>query len=98
VLQDYAQYRPAHGDIDSRVVFDDELGSYVMLQIGWDKHRYVHGCVIYIDLIGGKIWIQSDGTEEGVAGDFVEAGVPREHIVLGFRSPEDRPYTEFAVG
>ena len=29
--------------------------------------------------------------------ELVEAGVPREHIVLGFRPPELRPYTGFAA-
>lgn len=97
VLREYAQYRPAYGDIDSRVVFDDEHGSYALLQLGWDMNGRVHDCVIHIDLVGEKIWVQSDGTEDGVACDFVEAGVPKEHIVLGFRPPKIRPLTEFAV-
>lgn len=29
--------------------------------------------------------------------EFVRAGVPKEHIVLGFRSPEMRQHTEFAM-
>ncbi len=33
------------------------------------------------------IWIQSDGTEVGVANELVEAGVPQKDIVLGFKSP-----------
>jgi hypothetical protein len=57
----------------------------------------VHGAVIHIDLIGEKVWVQYDGTEEGVATELVEAGVPKESIVLGFRPPEIRPYTGFAI-
>ena len=69
-----------------------------MLQFGWDGDEYVHGAVIHIDLLGQKIWVQYDGTEEGVATDLVDAGVPKEDIVLGFRPPELRPYTEFGTG
>jgi hypothetical protein len=35
--------------------------------------------------------------EVGIATELVEAGVPKEQIVLGFRPPEMRQYTEFAV-
>jgi hypothetical protein len=36
-------------------------------------------------LIDNKIWIQQDETEDGIASDLLEAGVPKEDIVLGFR-------------
>jgi len=45
----------------------------------------------------GKIWVQYDDSEEGIATDLPAAGVPRQDIVLGFRPPELRQYTEFAV-
>lgn len=44
-----------------------------------------------------KIWIQHDGTEDGVANDLVKAGVPRDQIVLAFKSPDLRQHTDFAV-
>jgi hypothetical protein len=53
--------------------------------------------VIHVDIIGDKIWIQYDGTEDGIATDLVENGVLPETIVLGFRPPEVRSYTGFAI-
>jgi len=97
ILLDYAQYKPAYGDIYSRVSFDDEHGSYALLQVGWHGDEYIHGAVIHLDLLEDKIWIQCDGTEEGVATELVAAGIPKEAIVLGFRHPRVRPYTGFAV-
>lgn len=97
ILLEYAKLKPAYGAIDSRVIFDDERGSYALLQVGWDGTEYVHGDVIHIDLAGDKIWVQYDGTEHGIANELVEAGVPKEDIVLGFRPLELRPYTGFAV-
>jgi hypothetical protein len=97
ILNEYAKYKPAFGEIDSRVSFDDEHGTYAMLQVGWNGDEYVHGAVIHVDIIDDKIWIQYDGTEEGIATDLVENGVPKEIIVLGFRPPEVRSYTGFAV-
>jgi hypothetical protein len=53
-------------------------------------------------LIDHKIWIQYDDTEEGIANDFIAndfiaAGVPTQDIVLGFRHPQIRQYTNFAI-
>lgn len=42
------------------------------------------------------MWIQHDGTERGLASELMEQGVPRGDIVLGFRAPARRKYTEFA--
>jgi XisI protein len=51
------------------------------MDVGWDKDRRVHGCLVHIDLIDGKIWIQRDGTEDGIAADLERAGIPKEDIV-----------------
>ncbi len=32
--------------------------------------------VIHIDLLGDKVWVQYDGTEDGVATELVAAGIP----------------------
>lgn len=95
----------AHGDIQFETVFDRSQDRYLLMILGREKAigdpvggtRRVHGCLIHIDIIDGKLWIQRDGTEEGVAYQLVLAGVPKEHIVLGFRSAEMRKYTEFAI-
>jgi XisI protein len=45
----------------------------------------------------GKVWIQMDGTEDGIAQELIQSGIPKEDIVLGFHEPSIRPYTGFAV-
>lgn len=98
VLLEYAKYRASIPDsYDSQVLFDDERGRYLVLDIGWDNDKYLHATPIHIDLIGDKIWIQYDDTEEGVANDLITAGVLKNDIVLGFRSPKIREYTGFAT-
>jgi hypothetical protein len=97
ILADYAKYPYAHGEIERQLVFDRERDHYLLLSVGWDKHR-VHGCVIHIDLIDGKFWIQRDGTEAGVAFDLEAASVPKDRIVLAFKSAKVRPHTGYAVG
>jgi hypothetical protein len=36
-------------------------------------------------------------TEDGIANRLLEAGVPKEDIVLAFQPPEFRRHSEFAV-
>ncbi|MGH1395871.1 MAG: XisI protein [Trichormus sp.] len=97
VLSEYAALPYSYAPIESEVVFDRIRDRYLWMDVGWDGERRVHGCLAHIDLIDGKIWIQRDGTEEGIAADLERAGIPKEHIVLGFRPPELRPYTGYAV-
>ncbi|WP_442867123.1 element excision factor XisI family protein [Aphanizomenon sp. CS-733/32] len=33
----------------------------------WENNQRVHGCLVHIDIINDKIWIQRDGTEYGIA-------------------------------
>jgi hypothetical protein len=66
--------------------------------VGWDGVRRVHGSVIHLDIRGGKVWVQHDGTSRPVAEALIEAGIPREDIVLGFHPAEERRHTAFAPG
>ena len=96
VLTEYAKCPYAHGQIERQLVFDRARDHYLLMRVGWDKQR-VHGCLIQIDLIDGKCWIQRDGTEEGIALDLEAAGIPKDRIVLAYRPPETRPLTGYAV-
>lgn len=98
VLQNHANYRATLPDgYASQVIFDDERGQYLVLDIGWNGDKYLHATPIHLSLIGDKVWVQYDDTEEGVVTDLMKAGIPREKIVLGFRHPKVRQHTGFAV-
>ena len=98
ILQSHADYRAALPDgYDSQLLFDDERGQYIILDMGWNGDNYLHTTPIHLSLIDDKIWIQYDDTEEGIATDLIDAGVPKEDIVLGFRHPKIRRHTGFAV-
>lgn len=79
------------------IVFDTERDRYLLLYVGWRDEERMHGCPIHIDIKDGKIWRQRDFTEEGLAYQLVELGVPKTDIVLGFRAPYVRQFTGFAV-
>lgn len=98
LIQDYAACKPSHGQIRTEAIVDRENDHYELMHVGWDGFRRIHGSVLHIDIIDGKVWIQYNGTSERVAEELVAAGIPREAIVLGFQPPHVRPYTDYATG
>lgn len=98
ILAEYSAYKPSYGEVGVETVIDAEHEHYQLLTVGWNRHQRIHGTLMHLDIKGGKIWIQHDGTEEGVATRLVELGVPKDDIVLAFHPPYKRPYTGFAVG
>ena len=97
VLTECVQLPYAYGEIQNEAIFDREADRYLVVSVGWQGAKRIHGCLIHIDLINGKVWIQRDGTEYGIANNLVEAGIPKDCIVLGFHAPDVRPHTEYAV-
>lgn len=97
LIRKYADARPSVGDVQVETVFDESNDHYELIYSGWQKHYRIHGSVLHLDIRGGKVWIQHDGTEDGVAEELVAAGIPREHIVLAFKPPEVRKYTDYAA-
>jgi hypothetical protein len=96
ILIGHTQVPYAHGEIEFETVFDRQSDRYLLVLVGRDRHKRIHGCLIHVDLMNGKFWIQRDGTEYGVANELLDAGVPKEHIVLAFYAPAKRKYTDFA--
>jgi hypothetical protein len=97
ILAENARVPYAYGDVRIQTVFDRDQDHYLLMLVGRDRDGRVHGCLVHVDIVDGKFWIQRDGTEHGIARDLMEAGVPKNQIVLAFRSPEARRDTEFAV-
>lgn len=88
----------ANPQVEAQTVFDLARDHYQLVYVGWRRNGdRDYGCLLHLDIKDGKIWIQYDGTEGGIADALVELGVPKEDIVLGFHPPSVRQFTEFAV-
>lgn len=97
VLREWEQRPGASSTLRFEAVFDRERDRYLLVVVGWDGRHHVHATLAHVDVIAGKLWIQHDQTEEGIAPDLVAAGVPRDRIVLAFKSPARRARTGYAV-
>jgi hypothetical protein len=83
--------------LKAKTAFDESTDVYLVLMEGWKDVKRLHGCMAHVEINDGKIWIQQDGTEYGLANELVAAGIPKDRIVLGFKSPQSRAHTGFAV-
>jgi hypothetical protein len=99
VFQRYHRDEQPEGyqEYETQMVTDDANGHYYLMDIGWHDMQRIHGCLLHVDIKNGKIWIQQDWTEEGIADELIAAGVSTADIVLAFQAPYKRPHTGFAT-
>jgi hypothetical protein len=99
LLSDYANLinRRPHPGKETEVIFDEARDHYLLVNVGWIGQRRIRGTTVYVRIRDGKFWIEEDWLEHGIVADLVDAGVPKEDIVLAFQPPEIRPSTEFAL-
>lgn len=98
LLCSLAERRFANAEAVNEAVFDQEWDRYLVMCVGWEGNaRRIHYCLVHLDIIEGKVWIQRDNTEEGVGYALEEAGIPRSDIVPAFHPESVRPLTGYAV-
>jgi hypothetical protein len=97
LLQDYAAFDQGDPDVDMELILDTIRDHYQLVHVGWQDESRVYGCVLHLDIKDGKVWLQHNGTENDIAAELVEMGIPKTDIVIGFHSPFKRQFTEYAV-
>lgn len=98
ILQRHSTPGLHRGETALHLICDTESDRYQVLHLGWDGPKRIFGCIAYVTIQNGKIWIERDGTELGIATELLQAGIPPTDIVLGFHAPDRRALTEFATG
>ena len=81
------------------VLIEDEMrGHYMLYNNGWQEERRIYGCFLHVEVKkDGKVWLQHDGTDLVFGELLLEAGIPKEDMVLGFHAPIMRVETGFAI-
>lgn len=83
--------------IRTLIVSDDETGNYLLMDEGWQGYKRPHHVWVHLETRDGKFYVHEEGTEEGVATHLLNAGVPKERIVLTLDAPNLRAESGFAV-
>ena len=97
IIAHHAEYTPSHGKIETLPICDTKQDNYLLLDVGWDQTGRVYSVIFHLSLREAKVWIERDGLEAGIARELLEAGIPKEDIVLAFYRPERRALIDFAV-
>ena len=99
LFQERADLMNAHPipGVEALCVIDEAKDEYVILNVGWRDRKRVQYITLLVRIQNGRIWVEEDGTEEGLANRLVTVGVPKHDIVLAFNPPELRHMTEYAV-
>lgn len=97
ILEAHHRIPFGHGEIESKFIVDCDRNNFVLMNAGWDGDRRIHGCVVHVEIIEGKIWIHRDGIEDGITDELVAAGVPKKNIILAFHPPYMRQHTGYGI-
>jgi hypothetical protein len=97
LVEQAAQRVPSHDEIEAIALCDAARDHYQLLHLGSGRQGRVFAVIIHLRLRDGKVWVERDGTAEGVATALLGASIPRDDIVLAFHPPYKRRLTEFAV-
>ena len=69
LLMGYAESKPAYGEIEVETIFDTQRNHYQIVHLGWQHKRWVHHCIMHLDIRNEKIWIFYNSTEHDIAAD-----------------------------
>ena len=73
-----------------------KVGQFQLMNLGWQGKKRICTITLLVRLKNGKIWIEEDWTEDGLASRLIALGIAHEEIVLAFHPPHLRPLTDFA--
>lgn len=98
-MSEYADYLAGSNlpKVDYSVLADEKKGKFQLLAVGWEGSERVFQVIFHADLVGERVWIQEDNTEDGLANLLLERGVEKSDIVLAYFPDYHRSFTEFAV-
>ena len=87
ILEEYADFLGNDEQVKVELVLDEKNDRYLLVETGWKNGYRIYGTLLHLDLMDDKVLLMI----------LVAAGIPKAHIILGFKSPEIRKYTEFAA-
>ena len=98
VMNSYACEREVSAEgLEFETIADIPHNRYQLVLMGWQDGERIYHLLFHLDIINGKIWIQEDATETGIANLLVEKGIAKKDIILAYYSEYHRQFTDFAV-
>ena len=97
-LFDFVQRRVNTPDAVYELIADDVRHQYQVVRTGWLEERFYHTIVFHLQIKeNGKVWLLVNNTDLLITDDFIQSGIPKSDIVLGFLPESVRAYTGYAL-
>ncbi|MEB3340195.1 XisI protein [Okeania sp.] len=98
ILQYYADLPYRYGDVKTYLIVSSDRNHFLLINEGWQQNGIrLYGTIVHAEICNDKIWIHHDGIEDGITDELVDAGVPKDKIVLAFHPPKIRQHTGYGV-
>lgn len=81
IVKQHVEYPSYQDYIDTLAVCDEATDNYLMLDIEASRKGTQYWVIFHLRLRDGKVRIEKDGIEYGIAQDLLEAGIAEEDIV-----------------
>lgn len=93
----YAKYNPSNSLSEWLPICDTERDEYLLMDVGWEKdEERAYLTIFHFRIKNGKIYVEQDNTDAEPVQQMLDAGIPKEDIVLAFYPPSHRKQTDFA--
>ena len=83
----YYRFPSPKPEIETLFLRDRPNNLYMLYTVGWEGPKHINNVIVLARVKDGKIWIDEDWTEEGIATDLLREGVRPADIVLAFHDP-----------
>ena len=100
ILSDYvalANRATPRCDADTLPIFDGEKDHYMVYRVGWNGKYRVSDVEVFVRILAGKVWLEVDWTDEVIAQQLTDSGIPKEDLRFGFHHPLLREESASAV-
>lgn len=97
LFTEYAAYPYEPNGVSYQIIQDEVNHHYLLVRHGMIDYQRIYAVVYHVDLVGDKIWVQNDITEEAIANKLVDRGISKACVVIGYFSRKKRQLGEFAV-
>ncbi len=94
VVEKHAAMPGEPAEDESIPICDTIHDNYLLMDVGDGANGRTGYVVFHVRLKDGRVWIERDGIEYGIARDLLEAGIPKEDIVLAFYGRQPQPLPE----
>ena len=82
-----------------QAITDLKHNHFQLIHISWHDRQFYFKVLLHFSIHSktGNIWVQQNNTEIPLDVDFSKMGIPKSHLVLGFRPADMRELSDYAV-